>query len=138
MVFHLDVVSAELQIFSDQVQKIRIHGVEGELTIYPKHTQLLTSVKPGVLYIKNKSGKKKYMYLSGGILEVQPEIVTILADTVINSKDLNRYKAISQKNQAIAYIKNCDLHDKNRSKMIKKLSKALAKIKTIEMMKCSS
>ncbi|QCI26567.1 F0F1 ATP synthase subunit epsilon [Buchnera aphidicola (Thelaxes californica)] len=135
MYFHLDVVSAECKIFYNKVQKISIHGIEGELGIYPNHAQLLTSIKPGVLYIKNINNQEEYIYLSGGILEVQPNIVTILADIAIDSKDINRINALNQKNQAEEYIKKCDLNDSKRKDMLHTLSKALAQIKTIEMMK---
>lgn len=83
MTYHLDVVSAEQQMFSGLVEKIQVTGSEGELGIYPGHAPLLTAIKPGMIRIVKQHGHEEFIYLSGGILEVQPGSVTVLADTAI-------------------------------------------------------
>lgn len=83
MTYHLDVVSAEQQMFSGLVEKIRVTGSEGELGIYHGHAPLLTAIKPGMIRIVKQHGHEEFIYLSGGILEVQPGNVTVLADTAI-------------------------------------------------------
>ena len=85
MTYHLDVVSAEQQMFSGLVEKIQVTGSEGELGIYPGHAPLLTAIKPGMIRIVKQHGHEEFIYLSGGILEVQPGNVTVLADTAIRS-----------------------------------------------------
>ncbi len=72
MTYHLDVVSAEQQMFSGLVEKIQVTGSEGELGIYPGHAPLLTAIKPGMIRIVKQHGHEEFIYLSGGILEVQP------------------------------------------------------------------
>lgn len=83
MTYHTDVVSAEQQMFSGLVEKIRVTGSEGELGIFPGHAPLLTAIKPGMIRIVKQFGHEEFIYLSGGILEVQPGSVTVLADTAI-------------------------------------------------------
>lgn len=78
MTYHLDVVSAEQQMFSGLVEKIQVTGSEGELGIYPGHAPLLTAIKPGMIRIVKQHGHEEFIYLSGGILEVQPGNVTVL------------------------------------------------------------
>ncbi len=77
MTYHLDVVSAEQQMFSGLVEKIQVTGSEGELGIYPGHAPLLTAIKPGMIRIVKQHGHEEFIYLSGGILEVQPGSVTV-------------------------------------------------------------
>lgn len=77
MTYHTDVVSAEQQMFSGLVEKIQVTGSEGELGIYPGHAPLLTAIKPGMIRIVKQHGHEEFIYLSGGILEVQPGSVTV-------------------------------------------------------------
>lgn len=93
MTYHLDVVSAEQQMFSGLVEKIQVTGSEGELGIYPGHAPLLTAIKPGMIRIVKQHGHEEFIYLSGGILEVQPGSVTVLADTAIRGQDLDEARA---------------------------------------------
>ena len=91
---HVDVVSAEEQIFSGQAEFVVLPGEAGELGIYPKHTPLITRIKPGAVRIK-VAGKtdEEFVFVAGGILEVQPNAVTVLADTAIRGRDLDEAKA---------------------------------------------
>ena len=86
MTYHLDVVSAEQQMFSGLVEKIQVTGSEGELGIYPGHAPLLTAIKPGMIRIVKQHGHEEFIYLSGGILEVQPGNVTVQFAARISTK----------------------------------------------------
>lgn len=97
----LDIVSAEAEIFSGEVSRIFLTGVLGELEIVPGHAPLITSVLPGPVRIRvAKSHEEEVVYVTGGILEVQPGYSTILADTVVRGRDLNESEAIKAKEQA--------------------------------------
>jgi F-type H+-transporting ATPase subunit epsilon len=98
---HVDVVSAEEQIFSGQAEFVVLPGEAGELGIYPKHTPLITRIKPGAVRIK-VVGKteEEFVFVAGGILEVQPNTVTVLADTAIRGRDLDEAKANAVKKMA--------------------------------------
>lgn len=96
----LEIVSAEASIFKGTVEKVIVTGSMGELGIYPGHLQLLTSLKPGHITVVLENNKKEIFYMSGGILEVQPEIVTILADTVLRAVDLDEAVVIASKEAA--------------------------------------
>lgn len=104
MTYHLDVVSAEQQMFSGLVEKIQVTGSEGELGIYPGHAPLLTAIKPGMIRIVKQHGHEEFIYLSGGILEVQPGNVTVLADTAIRGQDLDEARAMEAKRKAEEHI----------------------------------
>ena len=90
----VDVVSAEESIFAGEAEFVALPGEAGEIGIYPRHTPLITRIKPGVVRIK-VPGKTEYeqIFVAGGILEVQPHVVTVLADTAIRGKDLDEAKA---------------------------------------------
>lgn len=106
MTYHLDVVSAEQQMFSGLVEKIQVTGSEGELGIFPGHAPLLTAIKPGMIRIVKQFGHEEFIYLSGGILEVQPGNVTVLADTAIRGQDLDEARALEAKRKAEEHIKS--------------------------------
>lgn len=91
---HVDVVSAEGQFYSGPATFIVLPGEQGELGIYPRHTQLITRIRPGVVRIQ-KPGveEEEFLFVAGGLLEVQPDNVTVLADTVIRGKDLDEARA---------------------------------------------
>jgi F-type H+-transporting ATPase subunit epsilon len=90
---HVDVVSAEEQIFSGEAKFVALPGEGGELGILPKHTPLITRIKPGAVRIERADGSEEFVFVAGGILEVQPHRVTVLADTAIRGKDLDEAKA---------------------------------------------
>jgi F-type H+-transporting ATPase subunit epsilon len=91
---HVDVVSAEESIFSGEAEFVVLPGEAGELGIYPRHTPLITRIKPGEVRIKPAGGgEEELIFVAGGILEVQPAIVTVLADTAIRGQDLDEAKA---------------------------------------------
>ena len=91
---HVDVVSAEEQIFSGEAEFVVLPGEAGELGIYPRHTPLITRIKPGAVRIQPAGGgEEQLIFVAGGILEVQPKVITVLADTAIRGTDLDEAKA---------------------------------------------
>jgi F-type H+-transporting ATPase subunit epsilon len=90
---HIDVVSAEASIFSGEAEFVVLPGEAGELGIYPRHTPLITRIKPGVVRIQKAGGGEETVFVAGGILEVQPKMITVLADTAIRGADLDEAKA---------------------------------------------
>ncbi len=103
---HVDVVSAEEQIFSGEAKFVALPGESGELGILPKHTPLITRIKPGAVRIERADGSEEFVFVAGGILEVQPNRVTVLADTAIRGKDLDEAKALEAKKQAEEALRN--------------------------------
>ncbi len=103
---HVDVVSAEEQIFSGEAKFVALPGEAGELGILPKHTPLITRIKPGAVRIERTDGSEEFVFVAGGILEVQPHRVTVLADTAIRGKDLDEAKAQEAKKQAEEALRN--------------------------------
>lgn len=99
--FHVDVVSAEHLIFSGEAEFVALPGEEGELGIYPRHTPLITRIRPGAVRIKVAGrSEEEFVFVAGGILEVQPNSVTVLADTAIRGGDLDEAKATEAKRKA--------------------------------------
>jgi len=103
---HVDVVSAEEQIFSGEAKFVALPGEGGELGILPKHTPFITRIKPGAVRIEKTDGTEEFVFVAGGILEVQPGTVTVLADTAIRGKDLDEAKAEAARKSAEEAMKN--------------------------------
>ena len=106
---HVDVVSAESLIFSGEAEFVALPGEAGELGIYPRHTPLITRIKPGAVRIKVVGREEEeFVFVAGGILEVQPNAVTVLADTAIRGHDLDEAKALEAKKMAEELMVNKD------------------------------
>ena len=103
---HVDVVSAEESIFSGEAKFVALPGEAGELGIYPRHTPLITRIKPGAVRIEKADGTEEFVFVAGGLLEVQPNCVTVLSDTAIRGKDLDETKASEAKAAAEEALKN--------------------------------
>jgi F-type H+-transporting ATPase subunit epsilon len=104
---HVDVVSAEEQIFTGEAEFVVLPGVVGELGIYPRHTPLLTQIKPGAVRIKIPGQtEEELVFVQGGFLEVQPKRVTVLADTAIRAKDLDEASALESRKAALERMQN--------------------------------
>ena len=108
---HVDVVSAEESIFSGEAKFVALPGENGELGILPRHTPLITRIKPGAVRIQRanpdgSSGEEEFIFVAGGILEVQTGVVTVLADTAIRGADLDEAKAGEAKKLAEQAMKN--------------------------------
>ena len=98
---HVDVVSAEEAIFSGEADFVVLPGEAGELGIYPRHTPLITRIRPGVVRIRQAgAAEEDQVFVAGGILEVQPRLVTVLADTAIRGHDLDEAKALEAQKRA--------------------------------------
>jgi F-type H+-transporting ATPase subunit epsilon len=104
---HVDVVSAEGSIFSGEAKFVALPGESGELGILPRHIPLITRIKPGAVRIQRAdNGEEEFVFVAGGILEVQPGSVTVLADTAIRARDLDESKANEAKREAEDKMKN--------------------------------
>ncbi len=102
----VDVVSAEESIFSGDAKFVALPGEAGELGIFPRHTPLITRIKPGAVRIVKADDTEEFVFVAGGLLEVQPNSVTVLSDTAIRGKDLDEAKAVAAKAAAEEALKN--------------------------------
>ena len=102
----VDVVSAEESIFSGEAKFVALPGEAGELGIYPRHTPLITRIRPGAVRIEKTDGSEEFVFVAGGLLEVQPNHVTVLSDTAIRGKDLDETKASEARKVAEEAVKN--------------------------------
>ena len=130
--FNLTIVSAERKIFEGEVKQIQATGVEGELGILPGHTPLLTAIKPGIVKFTLQDGNEEVIYVSGGFLEVQPNIVTVLADVAIRGSELDAERIREAKRKAEENIVS-HASDVDHDLLIAKLSKELAKLRAYEL-----
>jgi F-type H+-transporting ATPase subunit epsilon len=105
---HVDVVSAEESIFSGEARFVALPGEAGELGIYPRHTPLITRIKSGSVRIEKADGSEEFVFVAGGILEVQPNCVTVLSDTAIRGSDLDEEKANAARAAAEEALKNAN------------------------------
>ena len=106
MTMHLNVVSARNEIFSGRVTRLFARGTYGELEIAPFHAPLLTLLEPGPIYFRLADNRDEYLFVSGGVLEVQPDVVTILADEVVRAKDLDEMQMTKAKEAADSATSN--------------------------------
>jgi F-type H+-transporting ATPase subunit epsilon len=135
MTVHVDVVSAEASIFSGLAEMIIVPGELGELGIYPRHTALLTRIKPGSVRLKlPDQGEEELIYVSGGMLEVQPDVVTILADTAIRGGDLDEARAMQAKQDAEEAMKN-RTSDIDYAQAQSELAEAIAQLAAIKQLR---
>lgn len=132
---HVDVVSAEEQIFSGEAEFVVLPGEAGELGIYPRHTPLITRIKPGTVRVK-VSGQtaEEMIFVAGGILEVQPGVVTVLADTAIRGHDLDEAKALEAKKLAEEAMQN-KTSKLEIAKAQSELAEAMAQIQAIQKLR---
>lgn len=134
MTMHVDIVSAEEEIFSGSAEMVFASGVMGELGILPRHTPLLTQLRPGEIRIKTPDGEELFYYISGGMLEVQPHVVTVLADTALRAKDLDEAAALAAKERA-----EQDMRDKvsefEYAKAQSQLAEAIAQLRAIQKLR---
>lgn len=126
----IDIISAERQIFVGEVKMIVVSGTEGELGIMPGHMPLLTTLKPGQIKFIKPDDAEEFFYVSGGFLEVQPELVTILADTVIRAEDIDRERAAEAKEKAEKLLATKKLDDYTAA--VIELNKALAQLQVLD------
>jgi F-type H+-transporting ATPase subunit epsilon len=131
----VDVVSAEEEIFSGQAEFIAAPASAGEVGVYPHHAPMITTIKPGALRIKlPDTAEETLIFISGGMLEVQPGLVTVLADTAIRGHDLDEAKAIAAKEAAEEAMKN-KASDMDYAKAQAELAEAVAQIQAIQKLR---
>ena len=135
MTVHVDVVSAEESIFSGLAEIVIVPGEMGELGIYPRHVALLTRIKPGAVRIKRPDQEQEELiYVSGGMLEVQPDVVTVLADTAIRGGDLDEARALEAKQSAEEAMRN-RTSDIDYAQAQAELAEAIAQLRTIQQLR---
>lgn len=130
----LEIVSAEAQVFSGIAERVEVTGGMGELGIYPGHTALLTSLKSGQVRAQLQGGEQEVFYINGGVLEVQPEVITILADTAARAEDLDEAAALAAKEQAEKAIED-KRSELEYTKAVAELAEAVAQIRAIQSLR---
>lgn len=133
MTFHVNIVSAEEQIFSDTAEMVIAPAEHGEVGILPRHSQYLANLKPGEVRVKTADGEQ-HIFISGGMLEVQPHVVTVLADTAVRAADLDEAEALEAKRRAEDAIANRRA-DIDYAKAQAELAEAVARLRTIEKLR---
>jgi len=129
-----DIVSAEEEIFHGEAQLVVATGEEGELGIAPRHAALITRLKPGQVRVHLPNGEEQFFYVSGGILEVQPNVVTVLADTALRAKDLDEAAARRAKEEAERMLANrTDALEIAQAQV--QLSQAVAQLQALERLR---
>jgi len=132
---HVDVVSAEEQIYSGEAEFVVLPGIDGELGVYPRHTPLFTQIRPGAVRIKLPGqAEEELVFVQGGFLEVQPNKVTVLADTAIRAHDLDEAKALESKKRAMEAMANKDSAG-NIAAAQAELASALAQLEAIRKLR---
>ena len=134
MTMQLDVVSAEKELFSGTVSAVFAPAVMGDVGIYPRHAPLVTALRPGELKIEIEGQEDQYLYVSGGILEVQPQIVTVLSDTAIRAEDLDEAKAMQAKQRAEDMLQD-QQGDFDAAKAKAELARAAEQLRMIKRMR---
>ena len=131
---HVDIVSAEGEIFSGEASMVFAPAVMGEIGIAPRHAPLLTTLKPGEVRVQSPSGEEQFFFVSGGALEIQPHLVTVLADTALRAKDLDEAAAVMAKQRAEEALK--DRGDKiSAAEAQAEMARAVAQMKLIERLR---
>lgn len=131
MTMHLDIVSAEKELFSGLAEIVVAPAIMGEVGIHARHTPLLTPLKPGEVRITKQGGEEESIYVSGGMMEVQPSVVTILSDTAVRAHDLDEAAAMEAKQAAEEAIANRE-GDMDIAEAQSKLLEAVAQLRMIE------
>ena len=134
MTIHVDIVSAEKEIWSGLATMVFAPGVMGELGIAPRHTPLLTRLKAGEVRVADDKGEQESFFISGGILEIQPHVVTVLSDTAIRADDLDEAAALEAKQRAEEAMQNKN-SDMDFAKAKSELIEAAAMVETIKKIK---
>lgn len=130
--FHLDVISGVGSLYSGSVKSVRVTGSEGEMGIRYGHTPLLTTIKTGMVSLIDSQDKEDQIYLAGGVLEVQPDSVTILADTALRADDIDEAKAQEAIKVAKESIANHGTGDADYAHVLSRLADAMARLKVVE------
>lgn len=131
---HCDIVSAEEQIYSGTVKMVYASGEMGELGIAPRHTPLLTRLKPGELRVELEDGSEEFFFVSGGLIEIQPHMVTVLSDTAIRADDLDEAAALRAREDAEQALKD-KTGDLEIAEAQARLTEAVAQLAAVEKLR---
>jgi len=131
MTTHLDIVSAEEQIYSGLAEMVTCTGSLGELGLAPGHAPLLTQLRPGPVIVRHQGGEEEIFYVSGGMLEVQPNAITILADTALRAHDVDEASALEAQKQAEDALSD-QTSEINYSRAASELAEAAAQLRTLQ------
>jgi F-type H+-transporting ATPase subunit epsilon len=134
MTVHVDIVSAESEIFSGLAEMVFAPAAMGEVGIMPRHTPLITFLKPGEVRVRKPGGEEEQFYVSGGILEIQPHVVTILSDTAARAKDLDEAAAMEAKTRAEQALKD-KTSAMEYAQAEKELAEAVAQLQAIQRLR---
>jgi len=134
MTMHVDIVSAEESIFSGTVTYLSARAANGEVGILPRHAPMLVQLQPGEIRVTTQEGAEESYYVSGGMLEVQPHVVTVLADTALRAKDLDEAAALEAKRRAEEALKDRSA-DIDFAKAQAELVEAAARLRTIQSLR---
>lgn len=130
----LDIVSAEGSIFHGEVRFVSVSGSAGELGIYPNHSPLLTALKPGQIHVVLKDGGEEVFYMSGGMLEIQPKMISVLADSALRADDLDEAAVLAAKTQAEKVLQQ-KVEGMEYSKALSELAEAAAQLRAISILR---
>ena len=131
---HVDIVSAEVELFSGDAAVVFAPAKEGDLGVYPRHAPLLTLLKPGEVRVKTPDGAEHHFFVGGGALEVQPTRVTVLADTALRAKDIDEAAALAAKQRAEEALKDRAGHV-TLAEAQAELARAIAQLKLIQRLR---
>jgi len=134
MTMHVNIVSAENEIYSGTVTEVYAPAEMGEVGIMARHTQMLSTLKPGVVRVVPQEGEEQSFYVSGGILEVQPHVVTILSDTALRAADIDESAALEAKSRAESAMKD-KASDMDYAKAKSELIEAVAQIEALKKLR---
>ena len=131
---HVDIVSAEGEIFSGEASMVFAPAVMGEIGIAPRHAPLLTTLKPGEVRVQTPNGEEQFFFVGGGAIEIQPHLVTVLADTALRAKDLDEAAALQAKQRSEEALKNrTDAVD--AAELQAELARSVAQLRAIEKLR---
>ncbi len=134
MTIHVDIVSAEAEIYSGTANMVFVPAVMGEIGIAPRHTPLLTRIKPGQVRVQKEGEEELSFYVSGGMLEIQPHIVTVLADTALRAADIDEAAALEAKQEAERAMED-SASEFEYAKAKVQLAESIAQLKAIRKVK---
>ncbi len=134
MTLHVDIVSAEKEIYSGKAEMVFAPLVTGEVGVLPRHAPLLARMKAGEVRVRTDNNEDLYFYVSGGLLEVQPYVVTVLADTALRAKDLDEAAALKAKERAEDALKNRQANI-DYAKAQAELAEAVAQLRAIKRLR---
>ena len=134
MTMHVDVVSAEASIFNGTVEQVFAPAVEGEVGIMPRHSPYLAQLKPGQVRVVKQGGDEEFFYVSGGMLEIQPHVVTVLADTALRAKDVDEAAAQQAKERAEQAMRD-KTGEMELAQAQAELAQAIAQLQTIQRLR---